>query len=541
MGLIKQQRKAVAAPYTQPRTITAAAQTIRLNDRAMVEDLRKRRTSATWQEEAWEYYDAVGEIKYALGLVASVMSRIRLYAGATLDPEAAPVSVDIAAGMDEDGKPDEDSLVEDVRKIDPKLAADAARIMEDLRARVPRLMYSSALNLQVAGECYLVNDGQGWRITSVSELEPGASGKFTIKSSSVDSSNAQTRKELDPEQSVVGRVWRPHPRYSMDADSALKALRSDCEELLLLSRMIRSTARSRMNAGILFVPDALTVAAQELPEDDNPNDEDALERELTNALIAPVTDEGSASSIVPAMLRGPAELGKEIRHISIGREASKELAERADRVLERILQGLDVPKEIAQGLNDVKYANAIVINDSLYRATIEPLALLIADAFTDIVLRPTLRAKGYDNDDIDELVVWYDPTDVVVRADSSEAANRGYQNYTLSGDAWRAANGFSDTDAPDEDELAMRLALEKSQVPPEIAQILLQKLLPSILGEAQEQAVAERQEEGLFPPELANQLGLPVDKTEPTDSTGLPEAEASPNGAQPPAQERLLQ
>jgi len=79
---------ATSALYSAPRSLTAAAAQIKLNDKGEAEQFRSRRLAGAnaWQQEAWEYYDAIGEIKYAFNLVASVVSRIRLYAAVVQNP-----------------------------------------------------------------------------------------------------------------------------------------------------------------------------------------------------------------------------------------------------------------------------------------------------------------------------------------------------------------------------------------------------------------------------------------------------------------------
>src|SRR5690242_21466329 len=58
-----------------------------------------------------------------------------------------------------------------------------------------------------------------------------------------------TRRSSDlPSDTVIGRIWRQHPHFSGEADASLRALIDDCDELLLLSKVIRSTGRARLNA-----------------------------------------------------------------------------------------------------------------------------------------------------------------------------------------------------------------------------------------------------------------------------------------------------
>jgi hypothetical protein len=311
----------------------------------------------------------------------------------------------------------------------------------------------------------------------------------------------------------------------------MKALRADCDELLLLDRMVRTTVRSRMNAGILFVPDALSVAARTPVAPMHPDDsegEDVFESELMAAMVQPISDEQDASAVVPLLVRGPADLGDRIKHTALGRDVSMALMERAQKVLERILQGMDVPKEVVQGLQDVKYANALVINEGMYKATIEPMAVLLADALTEIVLRPILRAQGWSDAEVGRLTVWYDPSEVVSKPDPAQSASEGYDRYLLSGDSWRQAHGFSDADAPRSAEIARRVALEKTQVTPEIAQVLMEKLLPELFKAERDANIAQ---DGGMPDDLTTALSGPDAAAQaPVDVSGGPAGLFQPAG-----------
>ena len=103
----------------------------------------------------------------------------------------------------------------------------------------------------------------------------------------------------------------------------------------------------------------------------------------------------------------------------------------ADAALDRMLQGIDLPKDIVTGLADVKYANGLVITDDVYRAHIEPLVLMLVDSLTSVYLRPKLEAAGVPPQLIERIVFWYDPSAIVTRPDRSQAANEGYADYLL--------------------------------------------------------------------------------------------------------------
>jgi hypothetical protein len=488
---------AQAVPYSAPRALTAAAVQLQINDKGEVEKFKQRRAggSSDWQSEAWEYYDAIGEIKYAFNLVASVVSRIRLYAAVVDNPAESPV-------------PARDSSV-----IDSRLAAAAERALLRLDSAYggqAGLLKDAALNLSVTGECYLVQfperKGSGvkesWDIRSTDELQLDSKNSYVIIPRRDIIGTSSSRSGANgiklPNTAFVARMWRAHPRYSEEADSSLRGLLDLCSELLLLNRTFRATARSRLNAGALYLPDGLSVAAS--PDPDYPYDDendlnpgmtaeeaaDEFEDQLMDAMTTPIRDEDSASAVVPLIIRGPAELGDKIKQFKFERSFDPALAQRADRVLERILQGLDVPKDIVTGLANVKYSNALQIDEALYKSHIEPLMLLIADGLTVAYLRPALLAGGFAEEDVRRITVWFDPSQVATRNDRAADADSGFDKMAVSYETWRRAHGFSATDAPDANELAIRMLVEKGVLSQELTQAMIGAVAPEVMKSVRE-------------------------------------------------------
>ena len=508
---------AQSAPYGTIRTLTAAAAQVRLNDKGEAEHFRTRRHaySSAWQSEAWEYYDAIGEIKYAFNLVASVVSRIRLYAAVVDNPAETPVSV------------------RDSSKIDQRVAGAAERALARLDSAYggqAGLLRDAALNISVAGECYLVQMperlGSGlpesWDIRSIDEVQVDQRNNYGIAPrrdllTTGNPTGGYAKGIIPlPGTAFVGRIWRAHPRFSEEADSSLRGLLDLCAELLLLNRTFRATARSRLNAGALYLPDGLSVAAS--PDPDYPYDDatdlepgftpeeagDEFEDQLIDAMTTPIRDEDSASAVVPLIIRGPAELGDKIKQFKFERSFDPALAGRADRVLERILQGLDVPKDIVTGLANVKYSNALQIDETLYKAHIEPLMLLIADALTVVYLRPYLIAAGFQPSEVEKVVIWFDPSQVATRNDRAVDADSGFDKMAVSYSTWRKTHGFSDADAPTADEVALRLVFEKGVITPELTEAILNAVAPSVISAAREAQQAASP--APIPPELQGLL-----------------------------------
>jgi hypothetical protein len=493
---------AQAVPYTAPRALTAAAVQLQINDKGEVEKFKQRRAggSSDWQSEAWEYYDAIGEIKYAFNLVASVVSRVRLYAAVVDNPAETPIA----------------ARSSDV--IDPRLAAAAERALARLDSAYggqAGLLKDAALNLSVTGECYLVQfperKGSGlkesWDIRSTDELQLDSKNSYVIIPRrdiiGTSSSRSGANGVKLPNTAFVARIWRAHPRYSEEADSSLRGLLDLCSELLLLNRTFRATARSRLNAGALYLPDGLSVAAS--PDPDYPYDDendlnpgmtaeeaaDEFEDQLMDAMTTPIRDEDSASAVVPLIIRGPAELGDKIKQFKFERSFDPALAERSDKVLDRILMGLDVPKDIVTGLANVKYTNAQTIDDNLYKAHIEPLMLLIADALTVAYLRPALLAAGFLEDDVARVCIWYDPSAIATRNDRAADADMGFDKMAVSYETWRRAHGFSAADAPDANELAIRMLVEKGVLSQELTQAMIGAIAPEVMKSVRDAQQAE--------------------------------------------------
>lgn len=522
-------------PYSTVRSLTAAARTVNLQSPDEIAKLARRRGGDAWQSEAWEYYDMIGEVKYALSLVANVLSRIRLYAAEVEDPSQPPAMAD-------PDSPGGAAAIAALKRLDSAYGGQ------------PGLLRDAGLNLAVAGECYLVQvpaahypseSPESWDIRSVDELTVTANGVAQLNTRRDGDASSKTTL---PKSAFIARIWRPHPRYSDEADSSMRGILDNCAELLLINRTFRATAKSRLNAGMLYLPDGLGVTADvdpDLEADDSIDpadpafsslapepdpDEDEFERALLDAMTTPISDEESAAAVVPLLVRGPAEMADKIKLIKFERSFDPALVQRADRVLDRIMQGIDVPKDIVTGLANVKYSNAVQIDESLYKAHIEPLALLLCDAFTVVYLRPALRAAGISPSELSRYVVWFDPSEVTTRPNRAEDADTGYENYTLSGSAWRRSHGFSDDDAPTPTEVAIRMLVERGPVTPELAEALLNVVAPDIMEKVR--AASQASNPAPLPDAVADALGGGPAPGTPSPDPNAPQPGPAPAGRQ---------
>lgn len=485
---------AVAAAYAQPRPMVAGAQVINLNKARTRNPIR---TSQAWQIAAWDYTDQIGEMKYAFGLISGIVSRAVIFPAVNVAHDEVPVDTKDYLNSVTEGQ--------DAEEI-TRACKLASEYMSELVSQ-SEILRRLAMNFGIAGECYLVNLSE-WTIASISEIKPGTPPKLQRY--------RDATKAIDlPKNTYIARLWRAHGRWSGEADSSVLGVLDQAEKIVLFDQVIRAVSRSRLGAGIVYYPSGLVPASGR-----------SIEEALAEVTTEPVEDEASQGTVVPLLLSGPSELGKELKRIDLARELDPQMIQASETAMDRLLAGLDIPKDIISGLADVRYSNALVIDDSLYKAHIEPMLMLICDALTDAYLRPRLRKAGIDSTVIDQIVVWYNPSNIVTRPDRSQSANEGYDRFLLSGEAWRNTRGYNELDAPSPEELIRRLALEKTQIPPDMATAMLEHLYPEFFQVQRK----KNQEAAGVPPEVSQLLegGNPQDEAPPP--TPPPGARTERNG-----------
>lgn len=430
----------------KPNALIAAATRIKLDD--STEAQRQLRRYEQWQRDAWDYYDLIGEIKYASQYLGNAMSKVRIFAAErATDPHADPEPTEFAAAV-----------------------AVSDRIQYD----APDLLRDTAINFQVAGEGFLIgreeDDGELWEVRSVDEIE-SSSGRVSVKGSQ----SAQA-KEL-PEDAFFARMWLRHQRYADQPDSPLRGVLSSCEQVLLLERERRALSRSRiMLNGVIIVPDEATFPAA----GDGEEEDDPFMSELLEIATTAIRNEGDASAVVPPILRLKGDLVDKFKHISFERPHSEQISKDLQETLRRLAQGLNVPVEIIMGLADLNHWNAWQVDENTFKNHFEPLLLQILDAFTVGYMWPTLREEGID--DPRKYLFWYDASQLVQPPDRTEIAHKAFVAPTpaISGAAYREVLGMSEEDAPSRDEMLLQAILSRGRLSEEATTALLRIVVPEI-------------------------------------------------------------
>lgn len=99
------------------------------------------------------------------------------------------------------------------------------------------------------------------------------------------------------------------------------------QELELVENYIQFLDRRR-TGGLLYIPEELTFAEDHEYDDSS----ESLEELLIEAMIHAVQDRESVASVVPIIVRGPAELSDKIRHVHVDQEFYDTLCARAYKI-----------------------------------------------------------------------------------------------------------------------------------------------------------------------------------------------------------------
>jgi hypothetical protein len=436
VSLLRDRRAAERALTASGQTITASG--LAVGTRIAADMMR--RLNAPWQRRALLYYDLIPEVWYAAQFYSRHMSKVELRVE-EYDPEK------------DEWNPAPDSPASGI--LDR--IQDKAGGRSDLLGTYGRLRF-------LVGDKYLTcfnpdQDDEYWEILSRDELRPRGDGRGYERVRAegwqpepLEEAPEDAFEEV-PENTVnVYRLWRRHPRFSMQADSPMHAVMDVCEELLLLTLAVRARARSRLaRAGILKVPQEISLPPVEPAPGDDPQ-EDPFMVALTAHMEAGIIDEGSAAAVVPMIVRGPMEALKALDQLVINTEQSYPEAQLRTEAISRFANGADMPREALLGTADVNHWGAWQIDQQTWEAHVQPVLEEFCNELTGVILRPTLEGGGDSQPSYWR--VWYDPVKVTNHPDRGKDAQDTFDRGELSGEALRLAKGFDSSDEPSQTERA---------------------------------------------------------------------------------------
>lgn len=402
-------------------SLTAAAEIISTNRNKDLVSKRKRPASQAWQDEAWQLRDETGELRFLGDRQARAASQVRLFIahraiGSNAEPE--PVEDGPVAGLNE------------------SLFGDSASVSQVLRRAAQQLIFSGE-SFQVVSE--LEGGVFDWQVYSNAEVTGGQNG------SAVKLTDGMNPRTLDPQTEILTRAWTPHPRLQSAADAPIRALLPIARELRALTQYVGAQIDSRLaGAGLLLLPEGIQSAFTK-PGESNHN----IANEMIDYFIRPLSDPGTAASVVPYIAIVPGDLVDKIKHLTFASVLDPKAHELRDEAIRRIGLGMDSDPSILLGAGTTSHWSSFSIGEDEVRLGVAPTVDVICHALTVGFVRP-LVASGNVNPQ--EYVVARDTTPLELRPDRSQDAIALFDKGEISLEALLRETGFSTTDAPKDDE-----------------------------------------------------------------------------------------
>lgn len=475
---------------SEPRAIVAAATRIKLSDKKLAKKQAARRQD--WQEDAWLYFDLFGFVKQSLWLLGNSMAKARMFVAVQNPTDGNPIPVtDPASGVP--------------AAVAEQCVHELARLRGPLGG-MSEILRELDMNLEIAGEGYLVGVGareevidergvvvqaasdESWQVRSTSEVDVTGDGVYKVRD---DPGGSRQGTALDPERDTCIRFWLPHPRFSSLPDSAIRGELEDLETLLILSRQRRAEGKSRLPSGLLLIDAEITASSPVATQQDdggNSGTGDVVLDKISDAIASAIEDESSAAGLAPVMLRvsvpAGARVADMVAKVDLSRTSDQWLDVRIDKLVESVARGTNLPVESTMGHQSTTFANAEQIDEDKFYDHVEPRLLLIADLLSVAFLRPQLLAE--DENGVappaefvqwaPQVFVWYDASALLSKPDTGAHADAAYDRNEISGDAYRAAKGFGEDDAPDALELLIRTGLRRGILTGDLTKALLDLL-----------------------------------------------------------------
>lgn len=437
-----------------PEVIQAAAYPLvpRASDGAYKERVVDIMLQNPGDELAWYYWKRIPELHYLTRYIANALSVVKLYIGTTKgDPKANP----------EELRP---------RHYANDLLANFAGGPLGQSELLDRL----SLHLTVPGDSVIIGPRDPstrlpypydqWRVWSTAEVT-ARNGQIFLKRI------GSYQEEPIPAGALAVRIWRPDPQFHEKADSPVKAAFTVLRELDLLDKHVAATAVSRISgAGIYWIPDEITFASDEVETEGA--EVDPFVRHLTEVASIAIKNPDSAAAVLPVIIRAQAEYIAAIRHDTFSTPFDEKVPELRLTALRRLALGMDVPPEILLGQAQSTSWSAWQTDESTLRVHLVPLLTLIASSLTVGWLKPTLDElplSAKDREEAENLVVWFDYSNLKIRQDVSGDAQALFDRHAIDEDALRLNSGYSSNSKPTNEELSRQILLSLVRNNPNLA------------------------------------------------------------------------
>jgi hypothetical protein len=430
------------APAAPPRRVITAAAS-RYTSRKLKGGGQSKPPDSGWQARAWAFYDSTPEVRFAAQWISGAMSAATLYAG---------------------------YLADDGKTIEP--APENSRAAEIVAAIAngpegqAQLLGRFGPHLVVPGEGWIVvrpkkkGEGQDWHVVSVQEIhQQGQKLVAEIDGEPVEIPPANPDGGGEDTDPIGIRVWQPHPRRFLEADSPVRASLGLLEELHLLNAAVAAIARSRLTGrGVLLVPQGTRFPSTPVQ---GASEDDLIEVFMEVAETA-YREPESAAATVPIILEVPAEHIAAIKRLTFESDFDELALKLREEAIRRFATGLDTPAEVVLGMGGINHWGAWALKEEAVTLGVQPRLDTVSHALTTQWLRPLLEGEP----DADRYVVATDTSGLRVRGNRSQTALEVFKVGAISGAALRRETGFDESDAPTAEEVAARRRREDREQQP---------------------------------------------------------------------------
>jgi len=410
-----------------------------------------RAAGEQWQNAAWDFYDTIGEYRYGVDWVGNLLSKATLYV------------------VGADGQPSKHDLITEAMAAlfgGPEGQSEMLRML--------------GIQFTVAGEAFIIGldaDGEDdWFVIAATEISRKGGTTYTI-------GTGADKIEADTKDSMVIRIWRPHPRKPKVSTSPSRAVLPILSEIERLTMHVAAQLESRLtSAGLLILPSQFsfpTLPSRKL----NPGDPDveqvatqvanpaqAFADLLVEIASLAIDDPSDASAKVPIVTQVDGEYIDKVQFLKFWTDLDEHAIELRQEAIRRLALGLDMPPEVLTGTADTNHWAAWQIDEAAIKSHSEPLLKVITSSLTVGYLRPVLESLGMDPEEAATFSIAADTADLRLRPNRSKEALELWDRGVLSKAAVVRENGFDETDIMDETERVewLTVKLAEGQTTPEL-------------------------------------------------------------------------
>lgn len=422
-----------------------------------------------WQTQAWNFYDALEQLSYAVSWLSNMVSRVRLVA-AELPPGA-----------------DEPVLL----PADHPASQLIARLAGGTGGQA-RMMKEFTIHFSVPGECWLVGESpdpqtnlpgapaeETWTIYSADELRTarrknpgfgaangllrnerstsGPTDVYEVRVGEGTNESNQPWRILSP-NSVVIKCWNAHPRWGWRADSPTRHAMRACVELDLINKRIMAMILSRLanNGIVLYDKSRMSFPGPPDPADPTRSTPGDFAQMLVDVAKSAMSDVASPASCIPIPIGfdipdltnvDPKLL---MQHLSFSEGVDEKILALRDNAITQLATAIDLPASILLGNGSQNHWTASQAEESAIKVHVTPVVELITYSLSIGYMTPMLKTL---NQPLvgplgGRIMVWYDPSEITTRPDKSENAIAAYDRQEITGTTLRREIGVDEDDAP---------------------------------------------------------------------------------------------